>query len=162
MCIVIDYNTVQQSPSWISHPVFNSSSLTYVPNLQSYQNVISYDIFHILTCILVVSYYFLTYWGIETRSYLDAMVDQLAYNVTKVFIVSWEKETKLIKSQTAVNICSKWANIHLYLHYYSYIDNGGRICMRYICYLPGGRSVWEKTVLKTKGTVFPIRTDLVR
>ena len=44
-----------------------------------------------------------------------------------------------------------------------------------ICYLPGGRSVWEKTVpevlstgrrpravLKTKGTVFPIRTDLAR
>ena len=47
----------------------------------------------------------------------------------------------------------------------------------YICYLPGGRSVWEKTVpevlstargrrpravLKTKGTVFSIRTDLAR
>ena len=48
----------------------------------------------------------------------------------------------------------------------------------YICYLPGGRSVWEKTVpevfstargrrpravLKTKGTIFfPIRTDLAR
>ena len=37
----------------------------------------------------------------------------------------------------------------------------------YICYLPGGRSVWEKTVpsvlgtaaLKTPGTVFPIRTS---